>query len=140
MQFVELARGARALYHWLMNDPIRRNVIGAAGRQQRFNISVARGKRVLVLEKEIFPRFHIGESLLPCNMTISGNMGVLPPYEAGFSTEFGAQFHLGNGSLGTAVYFPIGHIQSRAGSDSSRGRAKFEQFCSARPRVRCRCA
>ena len=36
------------------------------------------GKRVLVLEKEVFPRFHIGESLLPCNMTIFRDMGVLP--------------------------------------------------------------
>jgi flavin-dependent dehydrogenase len=28
------------------------------------------GKRVLVLEKEHFPRFHIGESLLPYNQPI----------------------------------------------------------------------
>ena len=40
------------------------------------------GKRVLVLEKEVFPRFHIGESLLPCNMTIFRDMGVLPALQA----------------------------------------------------------
>ncbi|HUZ07853.1 MAG TPA: FAD-dependent monooxygenase, partial [Candidatus Paceibacterota bacterium] len=34
------------------------------------------GRRALVLEKEFFPRFHIGESLLPCNMTIFRDMGV----------------------------------------------------------------
>ncbi|MGZ8919837.1 MAG: NAD(P)/FAD-dependent oxidoreductase, partial [Limisphaerales bacterium] len=28
------------------------------------------GRKVLVLEKEIFPRFHIGESLLPYNRGI----------------------------------------------------------------------
>ena len=56
------------------------------------------GKRVLVLEKEIFPRFHIGESLLPCNMTIFREMGVLPALQAvGFPTKFGARFELGNG-------------------------------------------
>ena len=34
------------------------------------------GKRVLVLEKEHFPRFHIGESLLPYNHELFEEMGV----------------------------------------------------------------
>jgi FADH2-dependent halogenase len=67
------------------------------------------GKRVLVLEKEFFPRFHIGESLLPCNMTIFRDMGVLPELQAaGFSRKFGAQFELGNGSIGTRFVFRQG--------------------------------
>ena len=67
------------------------------------------GKRVLVLEKEFFPRFHIGESLLPCNMTIFRDMGVLPALQAaGFPRKFGAQFELGNGSLGTRFVFRKG--------------------------------
>ena len=67
------------------------------------------GKRVLVLEKEIFPRFHIGESLLPCNMTIFRDMGVLPALQAaGFPRKFGAQFELGNGSIGTRFIFRQG--------------------------------
>ncbi len=67
------------------------------------------GKRVLVLEKEIFPRFHIGESLLPCNMTIFRDMGVLPALQAaGFPRKFGAQFELGNGSIGTRFVFRQG--------------------------------
>jgi len=67
------------------------------------------GKRVLVLEKEFFPRFHIGESLLPCNMTIFRDMGVLPALEAaGFPRKFGAQFELGNGSIGTRFVFRQG--------------------------------
>jgi 2-polyprenyl-6-methoxyphenol hydroxylase-like FAD-dependent oxidoreductase len=57
------------------------------------------GRRVLVLEKERFPRFHIGESLLPYNQRIFREIGVLPKLEAaGFTRKFGAQFHLGNGS------------------------------------------
>src|SRR5262249_56053385 len=57
------------------------------------------GKRVLVLEKERFPRFHIGESLLPYNQQIFSEMGVLPALEAaGFTKKYGAQFHLGNSS------------------------------------------
>ncbi len=67
------------------------------------------GKRVLVLEKEFFPRFHIGESLLPCNMTIFRDMGVLEKLRNGpFVRKFGAQFELGNGSLGTRFVFRQG--------------------------------
>ncbi len=35
-----------------------------------------KGWRVVVLEKEIFPRFHIGESLLPNNLPILDRLGV----------------------------------------------------------------
>ena len=67
------------------------------------------GKRVLVLEKEIFPRFHIGESLLPCNMPIFREMGVLPALEAaGFPRKLGARFDLSNGTLGTRFAFRQG--------------------------------
>src|SRR3954470_2551192 len=67
------------------------------------------GKRVLVLEKECFPRFHIGESLLPYNMSIFRDMGVLPKLQNGdFVRKFGAQFELGNGSLGTRFIFREG--------------------------------
>lgn len=34
------------------------------------------GQRVLLLEKERFPRFHIGESLLPCDLPIFARLGV----------------------------------------------------------------
>jgi len=67
------------------------------------------GKRVLVLEKEVFPRFHIGESLLPCNMAIFRDMGVLPALQAaGFPRKFGARFDLSNGTLGTRFAFRQG--------------------------------
>jgi flavin-dependent dehydrogenase len=62
------------------------------------------GKRVLLLEKEKFPRFHIGESLLPYCQELLGEMGVLPKLElAGFPRKKGAQFHLGNCSK--SLYF-----------------------------------
>src|SRR5437016_4411209 len=67
------------------------------------------GKRVLVLEKETFPRFHVGESLLPCNMSIFREMGVLPKLQNGdFVRKVGAQFELGNGSMGTRFIFRQG--------------------------------
>lgn len=69
------------------------------------------GKRVLVLEKEHFPRFHIGESLLPGNMSLFEEMGVLPALRAaGFPRKYGAQFGLGNGSLNTRFVFRQGRF------------------------------
>jgi len=66
-------------------------------------------KRVLALEKEIFPRFHIGESLLPSNHSLFREMGVLPKLqEAGFLRKRGAIFELSNGSLGTHIIFGQG--------------------------------
>jgi FADH2-dependent halogenase len=40
------------------------------------------GRKVLVLEKEHFPRFHIGESLLPYNNSIFEEMGILETLQA----------------------------------------------------------
>src|ERR1051325_3057039 len=67
------------------------------------------GRRVLVLEKEHFPRFHIGESLLPYNRRIFDEIGVLPKLEmAGLIKKYGAQFHLGNGSKALSLCFRHG--------------------------------
>lgn len=84
------------------------------------------GKRVLVLEKEYFPRFHIGESLLPCNMSIFRDMGVLPKLQNGdFVRKFGAQFELGNGSIGTRFVFRNGKF-NREPEAIQVERAKFD--------------
>jgi len=86
------------------------------------------GKRVLVLEKEIFPRFHVGESLLPYNQTIFRDLGVLPAIEAaGFPRKFGAQFFLGNGSLSTRFVFGKGKY-TREPQVFSVERAKFDHI------------
>ena len=67
------------------------------------------GKRVLVLEKEVFPRFHIGESLLPYNFEIFREMGVMPKLQAaGLMKKHGAQFLIGNASKSLALTFRNG--------------------------------
>lgn len=67
------------------------------------------GRRVLVLEKEHFPRFHVGESLLPYNRRLFAELGVLEKLEAaGFVRKHGAQFHLGNGTKATKFVFARG--------------------------------
>ena len=66
---------------------------------------------MLVLEKEHFPRFHIGESLLPYNQCIFEEMGVLPALEAaGFPVKTGAQFHLSDASKAIRLVFRNGRF------------------------------
>ena len=86
------------------------------------------GKRVLVLEKEIFPRFHIGESLLPYNQAIFRELGMLPAIQAAnFPKKLGAQFHLGNGSVFTRFVFRLGKF-TREPEVIQVERAKFDHI------------
>jgi flavin-dependent dehydrogenase len=50
------------------------------------------GRRVLVLERERFPRFHVGESLLPRSVEVLEALGVMPRIEAEFLRKYGARF------------------------------------------------
>ena len=50
------------------------------------------GRRVLVLERERFPRFHIGESLLPRSCEVFRSLGVTDALEARFLRKYGARF------------------------------------------------
>ena len=52
-----------------------------------------KGRRVLVLERERFPRFHLGESLLPQSMGTLKEIGVLDRVDALFQRKHGANFH-----------------------------------------------
>ena len=58
------------------------------------------GLRVLIVEKERFPRFHIGESVMPVSNAILREIGVWDKVsQAGFVPKFGAEFHVGNRSV-----------------------------------------
>ena len=86
------------------------------------------GRTVLLLEKEVFPRFHIGESLLPYNRTLFEELGVAPALDAaGFPRKFGAQFHLGNGSKCTKFVFGQGCF-TREPEAIQVERAKFDHI------------
>ncbi len=51
------------------------------------------GAKVLVLEKARFPRFHLGESLLPRSLDVLEAIGVLDEVHATFIPKYGARFH-----------------------------------------------
>ncbi len=65
-----------------------------------------RGLSVCVVEKDEFPRFHIGESLLPMGNAILRASGAWPKVEAaGFVRKYGAEFMLADGSEGKEIIF-----------------------------------
>ena len=51
-----------------------------------------RGRKALVLEREKFPRFHIGESLLPRSREVFRKIGVEAKLEERFLRKYGARF------------------------------------------------
>ena len=55
-----------------------------------------RGRRVMMLEREHHPRFHIGESLLPANVPILQRLGVLEAVAAIGVRKHGADFPAAN--------------------------------------------
>ena len=65
-----------------------------------------RGFDVLLLEREKFPRFQIGESLLPYNNELLDRLGVTPKLEVGeFHPKYGAEFVTGDGTIGYTFRF-----------------------------------
>ena len=92
------------------------------------------GRRVLVLEKEKFPRFHVGESLLPYNRGIFDELGVWPKIEAaGFMKKRGAQFLMGNGSHGIRLDFSKGSFNKFREAIHVE-RSKFDELLLAHAR------
>ena len=58
------------------------------------------GLRTLIVEKERFPRFHIGESIMPVSNDILRDLGVWDKVDrAGFVPKYGAEFHVANRSV-----------------------------------------
>src|SRR6188508_1154429 len=84
-------------------------VIGGGPSGSSLSTLLARqGRRVLVLEKEHFPRFHIGESLLPCSVPLFRELGVLPELERRFLPKHGAEFVMDDGSFSHRYPFAYG--------------------------------
>lgn len=85
------------------------------------------GRRVIVCEREKFPRFHIGESLLPISMKTFTRLGVHEKFaQAGFLRKYGGEMAGACSEEGVKFYFKDGY---RSQSDSSYQvpRAEFDQ-------------
>src|SRR5437867_2282310 len=68
------------------------------------------GRRVVVFEREKFPRFHIGESLLPFSMKAFTRLGLHEKFlHAGFLKKFGGEIFGACSDQGTKFYFKDGY-------------------------------
>lgn len=100
---------------------------GPAGSTAATTLAKA-GRRVLVLEKSKFPRFHIGESLLPYNRRIFEELGVWPKVSAaGFMVKRGAQFWMGDGLRRNRLDFSQGSFTEFPESIQVE-RARFDEI------------
>lgn len=64
------------------------------------------GRRVLQLERETFPRFKIGESLIPASNAVLARLGMIEKMRAShFPKKYSVQFFSGDGRASIPFYF-----------------------------------
>src|SRR5207247_1648750 len=71
------------------------------------------GRRVVVLEREKFPRFHIGESLLPFSTQAFDRLGVREKLDRTFLPKHGGEIMAACGTTGVKFYFKDGFKSTR---------------------------
>ena len=74
------------------------------------SLLAAAGRSVILFEKERFPRFHIGESLLPFNLDLFRRLGVLEDLEGRFIEKWGARLFSSDGSTTRYISFEEGIV------------------------------
>src|SRR6476659_8801311 len=70
-------------------------------------------RRVVVFEREKFPRFHIGESLLPFSIQTFDRLGVREKLDRTFLPKFGGEIMAACGTRGVKFYFKDGFRSTR---------------------------
>ncbi|KXK39323.1 MAG: tryptophan 7-halogenase [Candidatus Omnitrophica bacterium] len=87
-----------------------------------------KGWKVLLLEKEKFPRYHIGESLLPYGYFVLEKIGMLPAMkESAFTRKYSVQFVSTDGSASIPFYFHT-HLEHEAAQTWQVRREVFDQM------------
>jgi flavin-dependent dehydrogenase len=91
-------------------------------------VLAARGRRVIVLEKEKFPRYHIGESLMPyCYFSLE-RIGVIDQIKAShFPKKYSVQFVGGSGQISQPFYF-FQHLKHEASTTWQVLRSEFDRM------------
>ena len=85
------------------------------------------GRRVIVLEREKFPRFHIGESLLPFSTQAFDRLGVREKLDRTFLPKFGGEIVAACGTKGVKFYFKDG-FRSRRDRAYQVTRSEFDKL------------
>ena len=87
-----------------------------------------KGRKVLILEKEKFPRYHIGESLLPFCYFPMQRIGMVERMKAShFPKKYAVQFVTRDGKLSTPFYF-FKHMEHEAAVTWQVLRSEFDQM------------
>lgn len=99
---------------------------GPAGSAAAITLA-SRGVRTVVVERERFPRFHVGESLLPYQVDLFERLGVRNAIEAaGFQDKLGAHFSSSDGRVIEALDF--GELGARYRQAFEVERADFDEL------------
>ena len=87
------------------------------------------GHRVLVLEREHFPRYHVGESLIPFCYGPMERLGLIPWMKAScFQKKFSVQFVSPNGRASQPFYFFNRYDRETIASTWQVLRSEFDQM------------
>jgi flavin-dependent dehydrogenase len=87
-----------------------------------------KGRRVLLLEREKFPRYHIGESLIPYTYFPLKRLGMIEKLEAShFPRKYSVQFVSTNGRRSVPFYF-FEHFDHEAAVTWQVLRSEFDQL------------
>jgi len=93
----------------VVSESTRPDVIVIGGGPSGSTVSTLlakRGRRVILFEREKFPRYHIGESLIPETFWVLDELGMLPKMrESHFVKKYSVQFVTGTGKLSEPFYF-----------------------------------
>jgi flavin-dependent dehydrogenase len=88
----------------------------------------AKGRRVVLLEKEKFPRYHIGESMLPYSYFVLDRLGMLERMKAShFPKKYSVKFVNTNGKVSAPFYF-FQHLQHEAAQTWQVLRSEFDHM------------
>ncbi len=96
----------------------------------------AKGRRVLILEKEKFPRYHIGESLMPyCWFTLN-RLGLVEEMERrAFTKKYSVQFVTQDGRQSQPFYF-FQHYDHPSAVTWQIERSEFDQMMVDNARIK----
>ncbi len=87
-----------------------------------------KGRKVVVLEREKFPRYHIGESLLPYGYFILEKLGLAERMkQSNFTKKYSVQFVSTSGKLSVPFYF-FEHLKHEAAGTWQVMRSEFDQM------------
>ena len=92
-----------------------------------------KGRRVIVIEREKFPRFHNGESLLPSSLTAFDRLGIRALLDAGAMQKHGGEIATACGKRAVKFYFKDG-FRLRHHNAYQVERAEFDKMLLDRAR------